>query len=44
MSGSHGVTFTRCPECGAVAWPDWPMRHRPRCPQIDIPTSTGEAR
>lgn len=24
-------TYPRCPECGAVAYPDATVHHRPRC-------------
>lgn len=38
---THGVTFTRCPTCGAIDWrPSFPAVHRPRCPQTDTDTDT----
>lgn len=39
------LPFTRCPGCGAVAWPPHPVthRHRPPCPNQDDNPQTWKA-
>lgn len=36
------LPFTRCPDCGAVAWPGWRVthRHRPPCPRANTDPTT----
>lgn len=37
------VTYPRCPSCGAVDYPPWPIEHRPGCDhQHDDPTQWGQ--
>jgi hypothetical protein len=36
------MSYRRCPDCGALAWPGWHIghRHRPPCPYTDTDPAT----